>query len=268
MDRFRHWLDSPTLWQKLLPALGVILLLALLLNSCAVKKTKTTAGSAKSQSTKAQRRSTGAAVGTAVVNAKLNRALRCILRGGNQAARCLNLTLPPAQRGLPGIKGQQGVQGPRGLPGIGRPGRPGRQGARGPRGIPGVTPDPPAPIPGPPGENASQADVAAAVAEFCAGAATPCKGAKGEPGRPPTDPEVRDAISFYCASRNECRGPAGADSTVPGPAGAPGQAGATGATGATGPAPASFTFSFVDGQGAQQTLTCSDPENDLSYVCQ
>jgi len=65
------------------------------------------------------------------------------------------------------------------------------------------------------------------------------------------------------------RGPKG-DLGATGPQGDAGATGATGDTGATGPqGPAiqSFTFTFVDGAGNQQTLTCTDPEGDLTYAC-
>ena len=133
MDRFRRLLDSPTLWQKLLPALGVILLLALLVNSCAVNRTKTTASTAKQQSGQAKRRSTVAVGGAVAVNQKVNRIVRCVLNRNlspREHARCLNLTLPPAQRGLPGIVGQPGKTGPQGIPG--------QRGPRGPEGEPGA----------------------------------------------------------------------------------------------------------------------------------
>jgi hypothetical protein len=54
-------------------------------------------------------------------------------------------------------------------------------------------------------------------------------GARGENGRPPTAAEIADAVSSFCATRGDCRGPSGA-------AGSPGLAGADGEDGAPGPA--------------------------------
>lgn len=62
----------------------------------------------------------------------------------------------------------------------------GRQGPMGPRGARGFGPEPIAPLPGKDGKD-------------------------GKDGRPPTAEEIADAITAYCASRNECRGPTGPD---------------------------------------------------------
>lgn len=59
-------------------------------------------------------------------------------------------------------------------------------------------------------------------------------GADGRDGRDPTSSEIASAVELYCTIRNDCAGPAGQPSTVPGPAGPPGPVGPTGATGADG----------------------------------
>jgi len=68
-------------------------------------------------------------------------------------------------------------------------------------------------------------------------------GLTGAAGRPPTAGEVQEQVAAYCGVRLDCRGQAGATSTVPGPVGAigptstvPGVAGADGSDGATGTA--------------------------------
>jgi hypothetical protein len=63
---------------------------------------------------------------------------RCLLRKGltpQARAKCINLTLPVAQRGLPGLAGQQGRPGAVGNQGL--PGVRGPAGPAGPRGSPG-----------------------------------------------------------------------------------------------------------------------------------
>lgn len=164
-------------------------------------------------------------------DARLNRTLRCLLRRDN-LTRCLNITLPPAQRGLPGLAGQPGRQGPRGLPGVQGP-----RGRRGPRGIPGASPEPPAPLPGPAGMD----------------------GARGEPG-----PAGESGAKGEKGEQGE-RGPQG-EQGPQGPQGDPGPQGPPGETGPPGPqAPPIVSFTFTDATG--QTQTCVDPEGDGSYAC-
>jgi hypothetical protein len=254
--RVPDWIDI-----RVVAAFGALVIAAALL--VGALNTGHTDNKADKAQTKAKKADTKANV----VAARQTAAVKCLLnsRTPARAARCLNITLPPRakqQPGQPGAAGRQGGQGARGLQGPpgrtvrgprGLPGRPGKQGAPclasldpecvGPKGDPGEA------VTGPAG---SQGE----------------RGEKGDPGRAPTDSEVEGAVSRYCAPRNNCvgaQGPAGADSTVPGPQGS---TGATGATGATGPPVASFTFSFIDGAGVQQTRTCVDPDGDLNYTCQ
>jgi len=74
--------------------------------------------------------------------------------------------------------------------------------------------------------------VLAAVTTYCSTSGA-CVGPAGAVGPPPTAEAVLAAVKQVCAN-NACQGPmgpAGADSTVPGPAGPPGPAGANGADG-------------------------------------
>lgn len=230
--------------------------------------------STKEKATTAQRRSTGAIVGTAALGARFNRFVNCALDKNltsRERARCFNLQLPPAQRGRAGLAGRPGQPGRQGVPGgrgpRGPQGQPGSDGATGKQGDPGspclasVDPDCVGPkgdqgssgSAGSPGERGPKGDVGS----------TGSAGPQGDPGKDSTVPGPQGGIGP--------QGPPGADSTVPGPAGpagADGAPGATGATGPRGPAITSFTFSFVDGAGNQQTLTCTDPEGDLTYACQ
>lgn len=91
------------------------------------------------------------------------------------------------------------------------------------------------------------------------------RGAPGPPGRPGADSTVPGPP-----------GTPGADSTVPGPAGTPGADGADGAPGMNGQdgapgqdgePPAGFTF--VDGDGVQQTCTRDpgSPDDAATYTC-
>jgi collagen triple helix repeat protein len=178
-----RFIDSPTLWQKLLPAAGIVLLLAIFINSCAVRDAKDTGTKAQKKSTTANKKATQSKAGTAVVNAKVNRVIRCLLRRKDKA-RCLNITLPPAQRGLPGLAGKPGQRGPQGLPGTRGP-----QGPKGDKGIPGAKGDPclgsidPVCV-GPKGPTGTQGEKGAQGAKGepgAAGAAGP-KGDKGESG--------------------------------------------------------------------------------------
>ena len=76
-------------------------------------------------------------------------------------------------------------------------------------------------------------------------AAPGAQGEVGAAGRPPTTSEIASAVSSYCLLRQNCEGPTGPRSLVPGPkgdaakdgaTGKPGDAGAPGASGATGAA--------------------------------
>jgi hypothetical protein len=74
--------------------------------------------------------------------------------------------------------------------------------------------------------------VLAAVTTYCSTSGA-CVGPAGAVGPPPTAEAVLAAVKQVCAN-NACQGPmgpAGADSTVPGPTGPPGPAGANGADG-------------------------------------
>lgn len=224
--------------------------------------TKTT----QEKATKAQKRSTGAIVGTAALGIRFNRFVNCALDTNltsRQRARCFNLQLPVTQRGRPGLAGQRGVTGPQGVPGP--------HGPRGPKGDPGAvgqSGDPGSPClasldpdcVGPPGPSGDKGDTGTAGERGPKGdlGATGPTGAAGDTG---------------ATGKTGDTGPAGSQGATgpqgdPGATGATGPQGPTGPTGATGPAPAAFSFSFVDGAGNQQTLTCTDPEGDLTYACQ
>jgi len=121
--------------------------MALLVASCQSNKSQSTAKSAKTESQTAKKRSNVAVGGAVAVNAKVNRVITCVLdrkRTAVERARCLNLQLPPTQRGAAGLAGQPGRPGPQGIPGQrgpqgpqGEPGPQGDQGAVGSQGDPG-----------------------------------------------------------------------------------------------------------------------------------
>lgn len=257
---FRRLLESPTLWQKLLPLLGTVILAGLLVTSCTTRTTKDTAEKAapKSDLRKTDRKAAVAQANASLTRNRLAKMGRCLLRKGltnEQRAKCIHLTLPISQRALPGLAGKPGGRGPQGLPGIGRPG------PRGPRGIPGATPKIPAPIPGPPGAPCDpQKD-------------PDCRGPKGEQGQscdPDRDPNCRGpqgsagekgaaggqgdpGVGFDCAGKPVTAGVTPA--TCPGATGPQGSTGATGAAGANGRDAQPFTFSFTDATGVQHTCT-------------
>jgi hypothetical protein len=261
--RVPDWIDI-----RVVAAFGALVIAAaLLVGALNTGHTDKKADSAKSKAGTANRR-------IDVLSARQVAGVKCLLNAhsGPAAARCLNFTLPRGQKqkpGQPGAAGRQGHQGPRGLQGP-----PGRT-VRGPRGLPGrpgedgrpclASLDPKCVGPkGDPGDSVT--GPAGSQGE---------RGEKGDPGRGPTDAEIAGAVSRFCSSRNDCvgaRGPAGADSTVPGPQGPPGAPSTVpGPQGAAGPPVATFTFTFtfVDGAGQQQTVTetCSDPDGDLNYAC-
>ena len=242
---------------------GLLIAIALLIGALNTGHTDKKATQAKTQSGQAKRRSTAAAAGTLVLRDRLAKMGRCLLRKGlttQERAKCINLTLPVAQRGLPGLAGQQGrpgATGRQGLPGVRGPAGPkGDRGPLGPKGDPCLASVDPTCV-GPKGDSGTAGDAGA-------------KGDKGEKG---------DTGATGAAGAKGDTGPAGATGNTgdtgpqgpPGPAGDPGPAGPAGPQGATGPAgaaPASFTFTFVDGAGQQVTMTCSDPDGDLNYACQ
>ena len=233
---------------------GLLIAIALLIGALNTGHTDKKATQAKTQSGQAKRRSTAAAAGTLVLRDRLAKMGRCLLRKGlttQERAKCINLTLPAAQRGLPGLAGQQGRPGA-----TGRQGLPGVRGPAGPKGDPCLASVDPTCV-GPQGDSGKAGDAGA-------------KGDKGEKG---------DTGAAGATGAKGDTGPAGATGDAgaqgpqgpPGPAGDPGPAGPAGPQGATGPAgaaPASFTFTFVDGAGQQVTMTCSDPDGDLNYACQ
>lgn len=203
----RRILDSPTLWQKLLPLLGVVLLLGLLVNSLATHSTKQTADKAAPKKSLKKTDATAKKANARAGEAQLqgDRIAKCFLNVHQEEAlaRCLNFTLrqpqpgrtgQAGQPGKPGVAGTRGARGPRGPKGS--------QGAQGPEGIPGASPEPPAPLPAEPGATGQPGK---------AGEAGP-KGEKGEPGAA------------------GAQGPPG----EAGPQGPPGDAGPPGATGAQG----------------------------------
>lgn len=242
---------------------GLLIGVGLFIGALNTGHTENKADKAQTQGKKAERKAKVATGGVVGVNAKVNRIVRCVLNrklSSAEHARCLNLTLPPAQRGLPGIVGQPGKTGPQGVPGVrgpvGRRGPKGDPGPLGPKGDPCLA-SLDSECVGPKGESGKAGDTGA-------------KGDKGEagaPGEPGVAGSKGDTGPAGAAGKTGETGPPG----PPGPAGDPGPPGPTGsagATGAAGPAVASFTFSFVDGAGVQQTRTCSDPDGDLNYACQ
>jgi len=258
MDRFRRMLDSPTLWQKLLPTLGVILLLALLVNSCAVNRTKTTAQTGKTKATQAQVQSGRANRKSNTALAVATRQGKCILNSKSQEAffRCINLSLPTPQKGKNGQAGQAGPKGP-----VGKRGPTGPKGDTGDRGAVGKQGDPGSPC-------LASVDPKCVGPQGDKGDAGPTgssgeRGPKGDLGA--TGPKGDTGADGPQGPKGDT-GATGADGPA-GPAGAPGATGATGAQGPPGPPIASFTFTFVDGAGVQITLTCTDPEGDLTYTC-
>jgi hypothetical protein len=246
------WITPPVCAAFVALLIGIGLLVGALNTGHTDKK----ADSAKKESRTAKRRATAAVALSVGQRNKARDMVLCLLnthKTNSERAKCLNLTLPAASRNLPGIAGRPGGRGPQGAPGVGRRGPRGPTGPRGPLGPKGnpclASLDPlcvgPAGEPGKtgdPGEQGKQGDTGATGAKCDTGAA----GAAGKTGD--TGPQ----------------GP-------PGPAGGPGPAGPAGPQGAPGPqgpAVASFTFSFVDAAGVQQTRTCSDPDGDLNYTCQ
>ena len=250
-----QWID----FRVAIAFVGLLIAVALLVGALNTGHTDKKATQAKTQSGKAQRRSTAAAAGTLVLRDRLAQMGRCLLRKGltsQQRAKCINLTLPVAQRGLPGLAGQQGrpgAAGRQGLPGVRGPrGLPGKPGAKGEDGAPCLASIDPACV-GPKGDAGTAGEAGA-------------KGDKGDTGATGATGSKGDTGPAGATGDTGAQGPAG----PPGPAGDPGPAGPAGPQGATGPAgsaPASFTFTFVDGAGQQVTLTCSDPDGDLNYAC-
>jgi hypothetical protein len=249
------WID----FRVAVAGVGLLIALALFIGALNTGHTDKKADKAKQESATAKKRSTGAAAGTLILRNRLALMGRCLLRKGltpQARAKCINLTLPVAQRGLPGLAGQQGrpgAVGKQGLPGVRGPAGPqGPRGPLGPKGDPclaSVDPDcvgPPGPLgktgdPGTPGEAGKTGDTGATGAKGDTGpaGATGKTGADGPPGPP---------------------GPQG----DPGPAG---PAGPQGATGATGPAPSQFAF--PNGVTPGVPFTCTpDPNVANGYVCQ
>lgn len=105
------------------------------------------------------------------------------------------------------------------------------------------------------GRNATDQQVAAAVASWLAANPPPA----GPPGRDGIDGQTPPC--YFTATQCQgadgqdgqdgADGAPGADSTVPGPQGPPG------------PAVGSFTFTW-----ANQTYTCTDPDDDQAYTCE
>src|SRR3954454_889564 len=133
------WIDFRVVAAFVALLIGVGLLIGALNTGHTDRK----ADSAKKESATAKRRSTGAAAGTVILRNRLSKMGRCLLRKGltpQARAQCINLTLPVAQRGLPGLAGQQGrpgASGKQGLPGVRGPRGPtGPRGPLGPRGDP------------------------------------------------------------------------------------------------------------------------------------
>jgi len=212
----------------------------------------------------AQKQARRATVKATQAQVQGNQIVKCLLnsRGPKRAARCLNLTLPNPQ---PGPTGQAGQPGRRGLPGAqGSPGSQGLPGLRGPKGDPGS--------PGQNGQNG--APCLASIDPECVGpkgdtGAQGDKGAPGDAGATGAPGAKGDTGAQGATGDTGAPGSTGAQGPPgdPGPQGPQGATGPQGPPGANGSPPASFSFTFVDGVGAQVTLTCTDPDGDLNYTC-
>ncbi|MFT4156631.1 MAG: hypothetical protein QM630_01680 [Microbacterium sp.] len=88
-------------------------------------------------------------------------------------------------------------------------------------------------------------------------------GAAGRDGRTPSAAEIARAVAGYCAD-GRCVGPAGADSTVPGPTGATGETGAPGPAGADGRGIQSL---YCDTTTGRWTVTYTDSTTADAGVC-
>lgn len=184
--------------------------------------------------------------------ARTDRTAKVAKRKTDKVARTVKRQVIKLDRTIT-VLGKAGV---RGLPGKnGRPGPPGRDAV-----VPftladvldGLSPKLTDRIPTP-----------AQVVDACGSA---CVGAAGKDGRdgkdapPVTDSQIDSRLSAFCATRNDCVGPAGPPSTVPGPAGPqgpPGAAGAPGPTGPQGPPGASPTTFLCQPPAADGTQTCT-----------
>lgn len=116
----------------------------------------------------------------------------------------------------------------------------------------------------------SKTQIAAAVRAFCSAGA--CRGATGPAGRPgasgepgpsgapgatgpgPSDAEIADAVSVYCAAHGDCTGPAGPK-------------GDTGSTGPTGPAGRGIASIDCTGLGVDQLVIHYDDGTSETVQC-
>jgi len=117
-----------------------------------------------------------------------------------------------------------------------QPGTPGRNGIDGVDGQDGHTP--------------TYVELFRIVGDYCTSGGTPCKGDRGDPG-PPGQTVVGPAGADSTTPGPQ--GPPGADSTVPGPAGAPGRGIASGPTCN---ADGTWTTTFTDGTTETQDGPC------------
>lgn len=152
--------------------------------------------------------------------AALDKANQRLVQAGKPPVPTPPAPAPTQTVTVPGPAGATGAQGPRGFSCVEVLGVAACRGPQGPSGEVGVA--------GPAGKDG----------------ATGATGPTGPQGPPPSDDQVAAAVRFYCASHDDCTGPAGEK----------GDAGPKGDTGATGqPGPAG-----KDGTAQPGTYSCPD----------
>lgn len=114
-----------------------------------------------------------------------------------------------------------------------------------------------------PGRPPTDQEINAAVAQYCF--VFGCTGPEGQTGPGPSDAQVAQSVSTYCAAHGGCRGSVGPGGPQgePGPQGAQGLQGDQGPQGDPGSPPASFTFTYLG-----IDYTCTDPDADGNYTCE
>lgn len=113
--------------------------------------------------------------------------------------------------------------------------------------------------------------VKSSVASYCT--EDRCVGKTGAAGKdaPPVSDErlstmIDQALTSYCAQRNDCKGADGADSTVPGPTGPTGPQGATGDQGPAGPDSSAAKCAAMTGELQELTVTTTDPLTQVKIL--
>lgn len=112
------------------------------------------------------------------------------------------------------------------------------------------------------GADATAAQVASAVSQYC-NSRGQCRGPEGSPGPAganATDNQISEAVSDYCSTHNDCKGPKG----DPGPTGEAGPAGPAGSTGPPG-ADGSPGPTGADGRGIS-SVDCSSNNQNTSFT--